>query len=290
VIAFLDERVDGRMLGIARIILGIAVLLKGLLTAAILHNFLQSDAMRFGYGPLDLSTPPGVIATGASLFWVILALFFAIGFGTRISGILLATMILLVIGVDQQMYSNHLYLSATLVALMALANAGARYSIDARIGHHDGLVPRWAVLLIKLQLTSVYFFAAVTKLNDGFLSGRVLERSLEPVFRDQIEQLIPLGILAIAAVLTELFLAGAFWSSRLRLVALVVGFGFHLTNVVIMNSSGRFNFTVFALIMLSMMIVFFTRYPGVQEDQVYGIRNATTPMRKRILPTIVKMF
>ncbi len=256
--AFLDERVDGRALGIARIILGIAVLFKGLVTAAILHEFQTSDTVLYPYGPLEIATPAGIIATGASVFWVLFSLFFIVGFGTRTSGALLAVSILLVIGVDQQMYSNHLYLSALLVALMSIAGAGSRYSVDAWLGSSDGLTPLWAIMLIKLQLTSVYGFAAITKFNEGFLSGRVLERSLEPAYRERIERIISLDVLAIMAVVTELFLAAAFWHPRLRYVALPIGIGFHITNVVVMSSSGRFNFSIFALVMLSMMVVFFT--------------------------------
>jgi hypothetical protein len=265
---FLDEQVDGRALGIARIVLGVAVLAKGLMTAMTLHEFQSADVLRFPYGPLELTTPQGIIATGASFFWIIFALLFIVGFGTRVTGALLTVSILLVIGVDQQMYSNHLYLTATLVALMTLAGAGARYSVDARLGSGDGLVPRWAVTLIKLQLTSVYLFAGITKLNEGFLSGRVLERSLEAAPRERIEQIVSLEILAPLAILTELFLAFAFWSSRLRYGALVIGVGFHITNVVVMDHSGAFNFTMFALVMLSMMMVFFTRPLRNQDDHL----------------------
>lgn len=259
VTALLNQRVDGRALGIARIVLGLAALLKGLLTATSVYLFQSADVLRYPYTPFEVSTPSGTIALGVVFFWVIFAFLFMIGFGTRLSGALLALMIFLVIGLDQQFYSNHLYLLATVTALMTIAGAGAWYSIDAWRSPGERSVPRWAVLLIMLQLTSVYFFAAITKLNDGFLSGAVMERAFEPAMRERVEQLISLETLAPLAIVTELFLAFAFWHSRARLLALPAGLGFHVLNVAIMGRGGSINLAIFALIMLSMMLVFFTR-------------------------------
>lgn len=260
----LDQRLDGRALGIARIILGLAAFLKGLLTAASVQQFQSADPLRFPYPVLGSVIPAeGVFGTLITLFWLVFALFFMIGYETRVSGALLTVMIFLVIGIDQQFYSNHLYLLGTVVALMTIAEAGNRYSIDARRSAGESTVPRWAVLLIMLQLTSVYFFAGVTKLNEGFLSGRVMERVFEPSMRERLERVIALDTLAPLAIMTELCLAFAFWHSRTRLVALPVAFGFHVMNVAIMGRGGMYNLAVFALIMLSMMVVFFT--PGAAE-------------------------
>jgi hypothetical protein len=264
----LDEQVDGRALGIARIILGLAAAAKGVIALILVSGFNHGEYLSLPYGPYSLSTPSGTFATGVAVLWIILAFFFMAGFGTRVSGALLVLMIGLIIGIDQQFYSNHLYLLATAVFLMTIAGPGARYSIDARRAHISPLVSRWSVLLIMLQLTSVYFFAAVTKLNEDFLSGAVMQRAFEPSMRERIERVISLDTLAPLAIATELFLAFAFWSARLRYIALPGALGFHLLNVLIMGRSGTINLSVFALIMLSMMVVFFSkRYPN-QDDQV----------------------
>jgi hypothetical protein len=255
---FLDTRVDGRALGIARIILGLAAFAKGSVTLALVSGYERDSYLTFPYGPFELSTPEGATATAIGIFWLVSALLFTVGFGTRASGALLTSAIFLTIWIDQQFYSNHLYLLGTAVALMSIAGAGSRLSIDARRGLVSPTVPRWSILLIKFQLTSVYFFAAVTKLNDGFLSGAVMERAFEASMRERVERFIALDTLAPLAVATELFLAFAFWSKRLRVVALPVGLGFHLLNVLLMDRVGTINLSIFALIMLSLMIVFFT--------------------------------
>lgn len=256
--AFLDERVDGQWLGIARIILGLAAVCKGVVAGVSVYAYQNGDYLSFPYTRFELAAPSGITATVVSVAWIIFALFFMVGFGTRLSGALLAAAIFLTIGIDQQLYSNHLYLLGSLTVLMTIAGPGARYSIDARRGLSDPTVPRWAVTLIMLQLTSVYFFAALSKLNDGFLSGAVIERSFEPSMRDRIEQVISLEFLAVLAIGTELFLAFIFWSARGRLFALPVALGFHIVNVAIMDRGIAINLSIFALIMLSMMLVYFT--------------------------------
>ncbi len=269
----LEQRVPAGPLGIARIVLGLAAVLKGVVTAASVNAYQNENVLRFPYTSLELSTPAGTFATAISLFWIIFALFFMVGFGSRVSGAFLSVMIFLVIGIDQQFYSNHLYLMGTLVALMTIADAGRSYSIDARRSgaNEPATVPRWAATLIMLQLTSVYLFAALTKVNEGFLSGAVMESAFEPSMLERVERLMPLTALAPLAVTTELFLAFAFWHQRTRFMALPVALGFHALNVVIMGRGGAFNLSIFALVMLSMMLVFFTResatVQSVQKDE-----------------------
>ncbi len=253
------------MIGVARIILGIAAAFKGLLMLALVNAYNTDYVVELSYTNWKLSFPAGTFGLAVSLFWIIFAIFFTIGFGARLSGALLAFSIVLVLGIDQQFYSNHLYLLLTLVVLLTLAGPGVRYSVDNRRAPGDGAVPRWAVTLIMLQLTSVYGFAAITKLNDGFLSGRVMERAFDPAMLERVETLISLETLALLAIATELFLAVAFWHQRLQLVALPVAAGFHIANVVIMGSGSRLNLSIFALVMLSMMVVYFTQ-PGTVDE------------------------
>jgi hypothetical protein len=256
--SWLDERVDGSILGISRIILGVAAILKGLYTLGILHQFQNADTLRFPYMIPWLASVPDTVMTTVNVIWIILAVFFTIGYGTRISGAFLAISIFLIIGIDQQMYSNHLYLLGTVVALMSIADAGSVWSIDARRSESDRSVPRWAVTLIMLQLSSVYFFAAITKLNSDFLSGLVMIRSFEPSMLERVQRVFSLEHLAPLAVFTELFLAIAFWHPYYRWAALIIGGGFHTLNVLLMARGGSFNLAVFALVMISMMLVFFT--------------------------------
>jgi hypothetical protein len=264
--SFLDQRVDGRAIGVARIVLGVAAFLKGVVTLAHLINFQQSDALAFPYTSLELSFTSGPAANVVVALWLIAALLFTAGMATRVAGAVLTASIFLVIAIDQQMYSNHLYLLGTMTGLMTIAGPSARFSLDARWGRAAPTVPRWAVTLIKLQLTSVYLFAAITKLNEAFLSGSVIASAFDPAMRMRVERYVDLELLAWAAIATELALAFAFWSARGREFALPVGIAFHAMNVVMMNRGGMINLSIFALIMVSIMIVFFTEEPAGEQS------------------------
>lgn len=119
-------------------------------------------------------------------------------------------------------YNHHTYLLAVVLAIFAL-------------GVHTAL-------MLKLQLTVVYFYAAVTKLNETYLSGTELYVSLvEQPFWQAVVGVAPapwfLIALAALSIVVELFLAAGFWFRRTRWIALVVGVGFHLTLLITMPQS-----------------------------------------------------
>jgi hypothetical protein len=74
--------------------------------------------------------------------------------------------------------------------LLTFVESDAALSVRALLGHGRPQVIYWPVLLMKIQVSLVYFFAAVAKLNPVFLSG-------------------------------------ALWIPRLRLVAIAIGVVMH---------------------------------------------------------------
>ena len=93
-----------------------------------------------------------------------------LGWRARLTGTILALAVVFVIALDRQTYSNHLYLMAWLTALLVAADAGDGLAIRTERRR----VTFWPVILLCLQLTIVYVFSALTKINDSFLSGEVL--------------------------------------------------------------------------------------------------------------------
>jgi hypothetical protein len=122
-----------------------------------------------------------------------------------------------VVLLDQQTYSNHLYLFAILAAMLALRG-------------------RYVALVLKGQLTLVYFFAAVSKLNPAFLSGLVIAGSLRPEF-DRLRTPWVLVPLAVSAIGLELFIADSLWVPRRRSRAATFGILMHVSFVVLMNNT-----------------------------------------------------
>jgi hypothetical protein len=144
---------------------------------------------------------------------------------------------------DRMRYHHHiytLYLMALLVAFMPCDRSWARgrrfAADDERIG------PLWAVRLLQLQLTIIYFASGGSKLLDAdWRSGAVLADRLARYGAGAIARGVPhfivdflrspLGghLMAKGAIATELGLAVALWHPRTRRLAAWAGIVFHVT-------------------------------------------------------------
>lgn len=141
-------------------------------------------------------------------------------------------------------YNHHLYLIAVVAAILAI-------SIQVE-------------LMLKLQLSIVYLFGTLTKINEGFLSGTELHVSVVEhlLWRTLVGVPIPawaLIAISIITVILEGFLVFAFWFPRARWVALVVGLGLHAGMLVLISDDlARFvNLVVYAGVMYTLYMPFF---------------------------------
>jgi hypothetical protein len=248
--------VDPRAAGIARIGIGTAALLKAVLVAPVLIRLAHPDTLRL---PLVAWLPePGAPALVALLaVWALTAAAFCMGWRTRAAGCLLVGVMAIVLVLDQQTYSNHLYLLCILVGLLVLADGGAALSFDAaRRGARR--IPNWPLTLIRLQVSIVYGYAALAKLNTAFLSGGVLNNHLGHnaivSVPDVLRTAAFMAPLAFGAIMVEMFLAFALWSDRLRRTAVIVGIAMHATFVLTIAATGEL--VVFGLVMASCYILF----------------------------------
>lgn len=74
---------------------------------------------------------------------------------------------------DEQTYSNHLYLLVWMTGLLAMSRCGNAFAFPRRKSRE--LVPYWPVFLIKFQISVVYFWTGISKINEQYLSGEVLQ-------------------------------------------------------------------------------------------------------------------
>lgn len=105
--------------------------------------------------------------------------------------------------------------------------------------------PIWPIRLIQLQLTLVYGVNAAVKMFPDYLTGDVLLAlsAMRPNFNvDMADGIVTLGpldlpvmVAAVATVITEAFLAIAFWCRRLRWFAAAVGICFHLCLMIVVD-------------------------------------------------------
>lgn len=254
-LTYLTSTIDSRPLGLARIVVGGAALIRLIVATRVLGSLTRPEILHAPY--LDWLPRPSVpVVAGILIVWAVSGLLFTLGWRVSLSGPALLMAISLTLAIDLQAYSNHLYLMAWLVLLMVLADAGAGLSI----GNPDRTIVRWPVILIMIQISLVYGFSALTKLGTDFLSGRVLAGVIGGGLLPLPEMLrIPefLSPLAALAVLVEVFLALFLWVHRFRPAAFVLGFGLHASITLFMAST--LELLVFSLLMLAVYPLFLTQ-------------------------------
>ncbi|MFP3881063.1 MAG: HTTM domain-containing protein [Actinomycetota bacterium] len=256
-LSWLIEEIGPRPLGLARVGVGLAAIVKALITAPVLLALTRDDLLRtpnFIWFPEPVSPLVWlVLAT-----WVISATLLAIGWKVSVSGTVLTLTIAFTLALDQQLYSNHLYLLGWLTLLMTIADAGAGLNVS-RV---DRPVVRWPVILLMAQLSIVYGFSALSKINPDFLRGEVLAGELRGGLVPFPETLITPPLMAgLAAVViaVEAALALLIWRARFRPYVFALGLGLHLSITFFMSATGQL--AVFSLEMLSLYPLFLTGHP-----------------------------
>jgi hypothetical protein len=266
-----NNQEPARPLALARILVGSAMLLQLPKTYSHLTSLLVPGTFRVPY-PISPSVGTACAPILVCLM-VVLAVAAIVGWQTRIAFAGLAASLAFMLALDQQLYRSDLWLLFLECSLLSLAGSGAALSLDARRDGTQEFVEQWPVLLLKIQLSIVYAFSAMSKVNASFLRGDILQSALR-VDDVPLKLAIALSLIAIA---TELFLAVALWFSVTRRPAMLVGFLLH-TSFVVMLVSGPV-LVAFELEMLALYMLF----PGITPGECLIIYDA----RSRFILTFV---
>jgi len=215
---------------------------------------------------LPAPTPSGALAL--VVIGLLAAVGFSVGFLTRSNGIVLAGTIGYRLVLDQNLYSNHAYLLVLVAFLLVLADTGVTFSLDSRLRwRRVSDIPNWPLTLIRVQVSLIYLFSGLAKLNSVFLSGQVLE------VHSRLPAIVGIGYgLVVAAwliVLWEIFQAGALWSPKLRSAAFVGGLLFHASIVLLMGRFPSAGLIVFGMVSLSCYLLFVDVHPGTSANSPY---------------------
>jgi uncharacterized membrane protein YphA (DoxX/SURF4 family) len=200
--------------------------------------------------------------------WLALALALAVGLGSRAAALGLAALTAFLIAVAD-LYSNHLYFLGTLTLLLGLTDCGAAVSVDARLrGASRERVSRLPVTLIQTQVSVVYLFSALAKVNSDFVPGNTIFLHLQSAWAapdvDALARVPVFMGMAVGAILLEVFIAFALWFARTRPVAFGAGLALH-AGMVLVLSQGALGFarlTLFAFLTLSCFLLFLDVPPG----------------------------
>ena len=260
---FLGGQVPSRPLAIARIGLALAVLLELPSSAKTLMLLDDPGFLRVPLLPWTPAVTDGLALVLIGL-WAASAIAVLVGWRTRLAAAALSVTLASVVLLDQQLFENHLYLMMLLAALLAVANSGAALSLDARRTGEQAEVSRWPVWLMKFQISVVYGFAALAKINPAYLSGSPVATSLRRVgplaVPDAWRSLEPMMLLAVMAICAEGFLAVALWSSRWRPTAFVIALALH--GGLVLWFEPTYLLIVFGALMLPPLILFLDAAPG----------------------------
>lgn len=246
--ALLRSTTPAAPLEFVRVIIGVALAVDGLATWGTLSRLFQPGILAVPILPVPRLSPEWV--TTYMVVWLGSAVAFAMGWPRRLSGVTLVGVLAYMLVLDQQTYSNHLYLLALVVGLITIGQWQSRGPV----------VPMWPVFLLKAQLTIVYTFAAVSKMNPAFMSGAMIYANLRRPLLETAPALVSFPVLvtvAVASIATELFLGWALWSVRWRRTAAMVGVIFHTSLVLVMDDPTTVGLAVFAATCVSLYVLFF---------------------------------
>jgi predicted DCC family thiol-disulfide oxidoreductase YuxK len=260
---FIGSRSPSRPLALARIGIALAVLMELPNSAKVL---MQLDDP----GIIPVRMLPWTPAVNDGLAWVLIGLWgvtavaLLLGWRTRRMAAALAVTLAAVLLLDQQLFSNHLYLMVLLSGLLAISDSGAALSLDARRSGERREVARWPGWLLMFHVSAVYLFASLSKVNPDFLSGSAVATSLRRVgplaIPDAWRSMEPMLVLAVVAVCAELFVALAIWSPRWRPTAFVVALGLHASLAAWFAPT--YPLIIFAVAMLPLLVLFLDAAPG----------------------------
>ena len=255
---FLEARVTARPLAVCRILVGLATFLRGLVSHHLIDRLLRPEAIpaRANEWLPELTRD---WMTGYIAVWLVAAAMLTVGYRTRLAGGALTILIAYHLAADQNLFWNHIYFLWLLVILLTVSDSGADWSVDWHLrGRPAATAALWPIVLLKLQVTLVYLFAAIMKLNAEFLSGEVIEQSLR-LLPDALRQPWLYVAVAWGAVAAEIIIGFGLWSARLRPLAVATGLLLHGLIPILIGLYG--GLVVFSLSILGTYPLFLTGMP-----------------------------
>lgn len=160
---------------------------------------------------------------------------------------------------EQQTYSNHFMLTGWLMLWLAFSRSDTAWSLTPRPAR--SAVRLEHQFLLMTQLSVCYFFAAVVKVNERFLSGAYLGDLLTWPLAPGLLQLMAVG-----TILVELGLATALWHRRLMVPTAWLGLGLHV--LIPLGMQPRLPLVAFSLTCLSLYPMFLFRHRLVRQPDI----------------------
>ena len=272
--------VDNSPLVIFRIIFGLLLFYHTtiiLLNGTVYKNFIEPP-FTFAYIGLEFLQPlPGNGMYFYFSFMALLALLIILGAWYRFAMTGFAILWTLQYLMQKSGYNNHYYLVLLLCWLMALVPANGYCSVDAKrnLLTKTYTCPQWTTWLFAVQVAIVYFFAAISKLNAEWFSGKFLAIQFSRLSMHHIygilfdQKWFPL-LIACAGFFFDLLIIPLLVWNKTRKYAFVLACLFHLFN------SFSFRIGIFPYLSIALCIFFFE--PGNIRDIFFKTKPTVNDM------------
>ncbi|MEP7165899.1 MAG: HTTM domain-containing protein [Ferruginibacter sp.] len=255
------QPVDNSPLIIFRIIYGFLLfyhVMAYLLNGTVHRNFIEPP-FTFTYIGFEFLQPlPG---NGMYLyfgFMALLALLIMLGAWYRLAMTGFALLWTLQYLMQKSGYNNHYYLILLLCWLMAFVPANGYFSIDSqrKPQRKTNTCPQWATWIFIAQVSIVYFFAAISKLNADWISGKFLTIQFSRLSMHELygsifgQEWFP-RFIAYAGFLFDLLIVPLLLWKKTRKYAFMLSCLFHLFN------SFSFRIGIFPYLSIALCTFFF---------------------------------
>lgn len=257
---WLSEPIDGRVLGLFRIIFGLFMAYEawvyyrmhlidqGLMAPKILFKF-------DGFNWLPLLPQPAMMAILALMG--ISALLVAAGIFFRWACWLFSLSLAFIFFQEKSYYNNHIYLFILLGVLLSSTHADRFFSLRNKTNPISA-VPRWQQFILQAQFVIVYFYGGLTKLKPDWLLLRQPMTSMAhsfpadhwmaPFFKTEFS----IYLLTYGGFLLDILAPLLLWYKPVRRWAMIPFAVFNMANSRIFDDIG-----IFPFVMLCALILFF---------------------------------
>ncbi len=192
---------------------------------------------------------------GISAFTIIIGAFY------KLSTIVHFSLFSYVELLDKTFYLNHYYLVSLLLFWMIWLPANRWYSIDALLFPKikKATCKNWQILILKIQLSVVYFFAGIAKINgDWMLRAQPLATWLPgryqiPLIGNLLQYKLTAFLFSWAGCVYDTTIWFFLWLKKTRFIAYILVIVFHVLTGVLFPRIGMFPY-----IMITSTIIFFS--------------------------------
>lgn len=177
--------------------------------------------------------------------------------------------------IEKSWYLNHYYLVSIIAFLLIIVPAHQFLSLDVRLRNtiKKQFIPAWWSFVFKLQLSIVYFYGGIAKLNSDWLleaqpmSIWIKAKTDLPLIGSLLEYDTTAFIFSWAGLLYDLCIPFLLWNKKTRPVAFVLVITFHVLTHIL------FNIGMFPWIMIGMSLIFITKEEWNAFSKKIGYTN-----------------